>query len=151
MTTVRGPAFRVVPDIRRMEQAIGDDPTVPPVPATVTLTGIVNWVELRTVTVQTPLMLGVLPTCPAIVTFCPVLRRCDAVQVTTVGFATLEFWITEVVSPMSRKEQSVRRTPAPVWPGPVLESSIVLTPLTTPTFASWQRRKQMCPLASLAA
>src|SRR5213596_81612 len=116
-----GPAFRVVPDIRRMEQDIGDDPTVPPVPATVTLTGIVNWVELRTVTVQTPLMLGVLPTCPAIVTCCPVLRRCDAVQVTTVGFATLDFWIAVVVPPMWTKEQSVRLTTVPVCPGPVFE------------------------------
>src|SRR2546429_4885349 len=118
MTTVRGPAFRVGPDIRRMEQDLGHGPTVPPVPATVTLTGIVNWVELRTVTVQTPLMLGVLPTCPAIVTFCPVLRRCDAVQVTTVGFATLEFWIARVVPPMWAQEQTVRLTTVPRGPGP---------------------------------
>jgi hypothetical protein len=63
---------------------------VPPVPPTVTFTGIVKVEAPVTVTVYPfpPLMLGVDPECPVMTTMSPLERPCGTVVVIVVGFAT---------------------------------------------------------------
>ena len=61
---------------------------VPPVPPTVTLTGIVNVFAPVTVTTRVPLIVGVEPECPAITTVIPDVRPWAEVVVMTVGLAT---------------------------------------------------------------
>ncbi len=63
---------------------------MPPVPATVTLTGTENVVVEMTVTVRWPLIVGELLATPAIRMMSPVVKPCGFGVVTTDGFA-IEF------------------------------------------------------------
>jgi hypothetical protein len=99
---------------------VGDSTAVPPVPPPVTLTGIVNVVGAVTVATRSPLIVGVLPLCPAMVTVSALMKVFEAVVITD-GFAT-----DELVIATDGPSAFIRRSVTSGWQLPPFSSCTIV-------------------------